>query len=206
MVNMIEKLNPDIIFLAGDVIDEDTDPFIKQNMAAALLRLRAKYGIYGVLGNHEYIGGMTDKAAAVLESTGIKVLRDSYVKIGENIVIAGRDDMSHSYLSQKQRKTLNSMLEGVDKSLPIILLNHQPRELEESRSAGVDLQLSGHTHSGQLFPIHLITEKIYEDDWGHLSKGSLQLIVSSGFGTWGPPIRTGNRPEIVDIHISFSKE
>jgi len=95
---------------------------------------------------------------------------------------------------------------GVDRSLPVILLSHQPRQLDEAAAQGVDLQLSGHTHCGQLFPNGFITRRLYETDWGYLRKGNLQLIVSSGFGTWGPPIRTGNRPEIVEVVLRFSSQ
>ncbi|WP_407313306.1 hypothetical protein [Desulfosporosinus sp. SB140] len=95
-------------------------------------------------------------------------------------------------------------MQGVDHSLPIILMDHQPSHLEEPVGQGVDLQLSGHTHAGQLFPIRLITSRIFEDDWGYLRKGNFQLIVSSGYGTWGPPIRVGNTPEIVDITMTFN--
>jgi len=87
--------------------------------------------------------------------------------------------------------------------LPVILLDHEPNDLQASAAAGVDLQFSGHTHLGQLFPNNYVTAAIYEQDWGYLRKGDLQLVVSSGFGTWGPPIRVGNRPEIVQVTVHF---
>ncbi len=96
-------------------------------------------------------------------------------------------------------------MEGVDTSNPVLLLDHQPQNLDEAEKLGIDLQLSGHTHKGQFFPNNLITNRIFENDWGYLHKESLQVIVSSGFGTWGPPIRIGNKPEIVEILIRFSK-
>ncbi|HEX3032482.1 MAG TPA: metallophosphoesterase, partial [Bacillota bacterium] len=95
------------------------------------------------------------------------------------------------------------LLTGVDKRLPIILLDHQPAHLEESAANGVDVQLSGHTHRGQLFPINWITRNVFEVDWGYLRKGGLQVIVSSGFGTWGPPIRIGSRAEVVELTLRF---
>ncbi|HZW82625.1 MAG TPA: hypothetical protein VFF14_04270, partial [Candidatus Deferrimicrobium sp.] len=94
-------------------------------------------------------------------------------------------------------------MSGVDKSLPLIVIDHQPSHLEEAISQGVDLQLSGHTHSGQMFPNNLITGRMFEDDWGLLTKGPFNIIVSSGYGTWGPPIRIGNYPEVVDITLHF---
>ena len=102
------------------------------------------------------------------------------------------------------RKELSDVMGGIDRSLPVIVLDHEPIHLEEGQNQGVDLQLSGHTHAGQLLPDRLITGRIYEVDYGFLRKGSLQVIVSSGFGTWGPPIRTGCIAEIVDLRLNFS--
>jgi predicted MPP superfamily phosphohydrolase len=101
------------------------------------------------------------------------------------------------------RKDLSTLLQGVDKKLPIILLDHQPYNLSEAEKNGVDLQLSGHTHKGQISPGNLITKKVYEVDWGYEKKGNFNIYVSSGVGTWGPPIRTGSHSEIVDIYINF---
>jgi uncharacterized protein len=85
------------------------------------------------------------------------------------------------------------------------MLDHQPIDLEEEQNAGVDLQLSGHTHKGQFFPFNLITHKIFKIDYGYLKTGNFQLIVSSGAGTWGPPIRIGSSSEVVDIMVVFNK-
>ncbi len=92
---------------------------------------------------------------------------------------------------------------GADPKLPVILLDHQPVRLQEAEEAGIDLQLSGHTHAGQLFPLNLINKKIWEKHWGYLKKGTTQYYVSCGVGTWGPPVRTGSIPEIVRIKVSF---
>jgi len=94
---------------------------------------------------------------------------------------------------------------GVNHQLPIILMDHNPIDIEESRHNRVDLQLSGHTHAGQLYPLNLFTKKIFVLDWGYLRQEDMQIIVSNGFGTWGPPIRIGNRPEIVEIFVQFGE-
>ena len=94
-------------------------------------------------------------------------------------------------------------MEGIDKNLPMILMDHQPVHLEEAEKAGMDLQLSGHTHHGQLWPFNFITKKVYELSRGYKKKGDTQYYVSCGVGTWGPPIRTGNRPEIIALTITF---
>ncbi|MCR4440855.1 MAG: metallophosphoesterase [Peptococcaceae bacterium] len=205
MVETVNSLQPDIILLPGDIIDEDVGPFIQQDMSSTFQKLRSKYGIFAVPGNHEYIGRHIEAAVHNLQQAGITVLRDECVKVADSFYIVGRDEVSRAHFASGSKpKELAEIMEGVDRRLPVILLNHQPRQLDEAAAQGVDLQLSGHTHRGQLFPNGFITRRIYETDWGYLRKGNLQLIVSSGFGTWGPPIRTGNRPEIVEIVIKFS--
>jgi predicted MPP superfamily phosphohydrolase len=103
----------------------------------------------------------------------------------------------------KSRLEISSLIKEIDNNLPIILLDHQPINLEEGQRNGIDLQLSGHTHNGQFFPNNLIAKHIFENSWGYLRKGEYQIVVSSGFGTWGPPIRIGSNSEITDLTISF---
>jgi predicted MPP superfamily phosphohydrolase len=202
MVVQINQLQPDVILFAGDIIDGDVEPFEKQNMAATLAKLKAPLGLYACLGNHEYIGGQTEIAAASLQKGGLRVLRDEVVEVGDAFYVAGRNDGGHGPDAMR-RMDLAPILKDVDRSLPIILLDHQPSSLGNAEANGVDLQLSGHTHAGQMFPNRYITQRIFEVDWGYLRKGNLQVIVSDGYGTWGPPIRIGNTPEIVDMMITF---
>jgi hypothetical protein len=204
LVEAVETLQPDILLLPGDVIDEDVGTFIKQEMAATFQKLNPKYGMYAVPGNHEYIGGQIETVVRYLEQAGIRVLRDEYVKIADSFYIVGLDDKSRVYYESKEEpRGLKQVLEGVNVNLPLLLLNHQPNQFDEAVANGIDLQLSGHSHKGQLFPINYITKAMFEVDYGLMHKGTLHAIVSSGFGTWGPPIRLGNRPEIVDIVINF---
>jgi|SRR5680860_78891 len=203
MVNMVNELKPDLILFAGDVFDENIESSNKQQISDNFRKLSAPYGVFAVLGNHEYIGGNAKEAVDYLGEAGVKVLRDSSLEIAGGFYLIGRDDRSGARFNGVPRQDLKSIMQGVDRSLPIILMDHQPSQLEEPVEQGVDLQLSGHTHAGQLFPIQFITRRIFEDDWGLLRKGNFQLIVSSGYGTWGPPIRLGNTPEVVDIMINF---
>ncbi len=205
LTDMINRLKPDLVLLPGDVIDEDIQIFEEQQMADTFRRLCTKYGVFAVQGNHEYISGYADEAMHYLKEAGVHVLRDDYRKVADCFYIVGRDDRIRERFGSGRRLELAALMQGIERSLPLILLDHQPFHLQEAQQQGVDLQLSGHTHAGQLFPIRLITRRLFETDWGYLWKGSLQIIVSSGFGTWGPPIRTGNRPEIVDIVIHFAK-
>lgn len=204
MVNRINELDPDIVFLAGDTIDEDVKLFASNEMPEILKKLRSRYGVYAVLGNHEYIGGNSELAVECLQQAGINVLVDRCIKIGNQFYIAGRDDRMAGRINGKQRLELSRLIEGINHGLPIILLDHQPINLEESKLNGIDLQLSGHTHGGQFFPNTLISKRVFENSWGYLRKGESQIIVSSGFGTWGPPIRIGSNSEIADITISFT--
>lgn len=202
LVNLINAQHPDIILFAGDVVDEDLAPVIKNNLGANLLMLRSKIGVYAIPGNHEYIGG-AEPAVRYLEEHGITVLRDSALFVDNRFWLAGRDDRDKPRFSGKQRKALEEVLRGVDRKFPVILMDHQPFNLETTVKQGVDLQLSGHTHHGQLWPLNYITSAIYEVSSGYLQKEASHIYVSNGFGTWGPPVRLGNRPEIVCINVTF---
>jgi predicted MPP superfamily phosphohydrolase len=206
MVNTINKLNPDIVFLVGDTIDEDIQRFIKKKMSEGLRKLNPQYGVFAVLGNHEYLGSDSQLAIEHLQQSGINVLRDEFQLVSNQFYIVGRDDPTSVKITGQHRLELSEVMQGIDIKLPIILLDHQPLRLDEGRLNGVDLQLSGHTHHGQFFPNNYITKRMFEIDWGYLRKDNYQVIVSCGFGTWGPPIRIGNCPEIIDLKISFEKE
>ncbi|HEX2949750.1 MAG TPA: metallophosphoesterase [Armatimonadota bacterium] len=203
LVHDINNLHPDIVLLPGDTIDENVRPFQEQHMAEVLRGIQARYGTYAVLGNHEYLGEQVNEALRALANANVVVLRDQYVKIANSFYLLGRDDRSCPRFTGKGRQPFGQLMKGIDKHLPILLMDHQPYDLEESAAAGVDLQLSGHTHHGQIFPNGLLTQKIFEVDWGYLQKGAYQVIVSCGYGTWGPPIRTGNTPELLDIMVHF---
>jgi predicted MPP superfamily phosphohydrolase len=203
IVKIINSLNPDLVLLPGDVVDEDIGPVIKQNHGETIRKIKSRYGVYAVTGNHEYIGG-AEAACNYLEEHNIIEIRDSSVKIHDSLYIIGREDRSSKGFAGKTRKTLENLLEGVDKNLPLILMDHQPVHLEEAQNNGIDLQLSGHTHHGQLWPFNFITKKVYELSRGYKIKGNTQYFVSCGVGTWGPPIRTGNRPEIINLTINFA--
>lgn len=205
MVNSINELEPDLILFAGDIFDENIESSNKQEVTDNFRMLRATYGVYAALGNHEYIGGNAEEAIDYLGEAGVMVLRDSYEEIAGSFYLIGRDDVSGARFNGEKRQDLKTIMQGVEHSLPIILMDHQPSHLEEPAEQGVDLQVSGHTHRGQLFPIRLITSRIFETDWGYLQKGDFQLIVSSGYGTWGPPVRIGNTAEIVDIKVTFKQ-
>jgi predicted MPP superfamily phosphohydrolase len=200
----INKLNPDIILFPGDLMDESIEPVIKFGLGEPLKQLKSKYGTYAITGNHEYIGGI-NQTTSYIESLGIKILRDEFILIDNEIYLIGREDRAIKQFAKMTRKSLKDIMSKVDKTKPLLLLDHQPFGLNEAQENGIDFQLSGHTHHGQLFPINFITNKIYEVSWGYLKKGNTQYYVSSGYGTWGPPVRTGNHPELLLINLYFEK-
>lgn len=202
LVKLINTQKPDIILLAGDIVDEDLAPVIRQNLGKCLEKLSAPMGVYGITGNHEYIGG-AKQAVNYLEEHGITMLRDSVANIAGSFYVAGREDRDKNRFSGKNRLEVSELLSNIDHSLPIILLDHQPFALDKAAEAGVDLQLSGHTHHGQLWPGNFITRAVYEVSMGYKLKGNTHFYVSPGYGGWGPPVRTGNRPEIALIKLKF---
>ncbi len=205
LVERINKLNPDIVLFAGDLIDEDLAPVIKNNIGEEFKRIKSKYGVYAITGNHEYIGG-AEAACKYLTEHNITELRDTIIKIDNAFYIAGREDRAKRQFGGSQRKNLTDLLKGIDNSLPIILMDHQPFGLNEAFENKIDLQLSGHTHNGQLWPVNYIVEKIYELSWGYKINGRTHYYVSCGVGGWGPPIRTGSQPEIVNLIVRFSSQ
>ncbi len=201
IVNRMNSLQPDVVLLAGDIVDEDVNSVAEQHMARILHRISATYGVYAASGNHEYFAGV-EAAVNYMQQAGITVLQDSVVKVADAFYVAGRKDLMSERLADG-RKSLDWILREVDKSLPIILMDHQPYHLEVARQNGVDLQLSGHTHHGQLFPFHYITRLVYDLSWGYKKVENTHYYVSCGIGTWGPPIRTNSIPEIVQLKIRF---
>jgi len=201
---MISQLRPDIILLAGDIIDEDIKPVLADNIGDALYKLEATYGIYGITGNHEYIGGVKN-AVEYLSQHNITMLRDTSVLINNSFYLVGREDYSINRFSEKQRKPLAEIVKDLDFTKPVIMMDHQPFNLEQARQNGIDLQLSGHTHNGQLWPFNHLIEKIYDLSWGYKLIDKTHYYVSCGVGGWGPPVRTGSRPEIVNLKLHFIK-
>lgn len=202
IVSQINSLNADLVLLPGDIVDEDIAAVINDNVGASLRNIQSKFGVFAVTGNHEYIGGV-ERSCRFLTENGITMLRDSSVLINDVVYLVGREDRTINRFTDKHRKSLRELMTHNNKSFPIILMDHQPIGLDEAVNNSVDLQLSGHTHNGQLWPLNYIAEAIYEVSWGYLKKGNTHFYVSCGVGTWGPPVRLGNTPEVVNIKLRF---
>jgi predicted MPP superfamily phosphohydrolase len=201
LVNYINAAQPDLVIFGGDILDEDIKPVIENNLGELLVQLKARYGIIAVPGNHEYIGGIQN-AIKYIKDHNIHVLRDEVYTIG-NIQILGRDDRSKFAFTGYSRLPLKELIQKVDTSKPVIVIDHQPFAISKTATYPVDLLLSGHSHHGQLFPFNYITKKLYEISWGYKVIHNTHVYVSSGYGTWGPPIRTNSYPEIVLFNVYF---
>ena len=205
VVERINTLEPDIVLFAGDIVDETVTDEIEAKLGAIMRRLRAPLGVFACPGNHEFFSGL-ERNLACLESCGITVLEDEAVEVPGAFILVGRRDPS-SLKSREQRLSIQAILDasGPAPDLPLIVLDHQPIALEEAERAGAALQVSGHTHDGQVFPIGLINGLIYEHNYGLLRRGETHIYVTSGAGTWGPPIRIGSRAEIVRVELRFDR-
>jgi predicted MPP superfamily phosphohydrolase len=197
---MIRDEKPDLVLFLGDIIDGSIGPVLRGDLLSHLSLPELSEGNYAITGNHEYIGDIS-KTLPYIESKGIRVLKDEVVSLSNGVQLIGRLDRSAAQGSGEGRATLNSLLTKADTARPVILLDHQPYELSKLEGTAVDLQLSGHTHNGQMWPLTYITSRMFEVSHGYRKFGKTHVIVSSGFGVWGPRMRIGTRPEIVVITL-----
>ncbi len=195
-IEMINGENPNLVLIAGDIADMRLEPLKKWGVAERFAKIKAPMGVYAISGNHEFYGGEKEQILNYLKEGGINILLDSVAVTGGGVQIAGRDDRTNH-----KRKTIKEVLKDTDKSLPLILLDHQPFNLAEAENEGVDLQLSGHTHNGQFWPGSLIVKWMYELPYGYKRRGDTHYYVSSGIGLWGPKVRIGTKSEIVSITL-----
>ncbi|WP_110926811.1 metallophosphoesterase [Bacillus massiliglaciei] len=201
IVENINKQEPDVVCIAGDIFNDDYNDVKDPERAVHLLKsISATYGVYGSLGNHD--GGETfDDMIAFLERSNIKLLNDEYAMIDGRLVLFGRVDPSPiGGFGGMKRKDITEILASLDTHLPIVVMDHTPVNLEQYGKE-VDLVLGGHTHRGQIFPGSIITNAIFDVDYGYYRKDadSPNVIVTSGAGTWGMPMRVGSHNEIVSI-------
>jgi len=195
-VGLINAEEPDVVLIAGDVVDNNVQPLLQANMAEAFLKIRSKYGVYAVPGNHEYISGI-DKSLAFFREAGIVPLRDSAVLVDDRFYVIGRDDRHNAH-----RKPLAELIASLDRSKLLLLLDHQPYNLDETERNGIDLQISGHTHRGQVWPLSLISDRIFELSHGYLKRGDSHVYVTSGIGIWGGKFRISTQSEYVVVRLA----
>jgi predicted MPP superfamily phosphohydrolase len=195
-IELMNAQTPDLIIIAGDLIDNSVEPLYQEDMVETLSLIKAPMGVYMVPGNHEYISGI-EKCQDLLSSTNITFLKDSIVTLPNGVQIVGRDDRFN-----KSRSSLQELMNNVNLSSPVIVLDHQPNEVELVEQLGIDLQFSGHTHRGQVWPISWITDLLFPQSYGYRKWGESHVYVSSGLSLWGPPFRVGTNSELVVLNIA----
>ncbi|MBQ7097515.1 MAG: metallophosphoesterase [Clostridia bacterium] len=207
LINAVEKINelkPDMVCIAGDIFDNDFYAVKNPEKAAEALKgIRTRYGVFACLGNHD-AGTTVDEMLSFLEQSNVKILLDEYTVIDNRLILVGRVDGDPiGGFPEAERKTADYVLADVDKNLPVLVMDHNPSNIDEYGNE-VDLIVSGHTHKGQIFPGNLITNMIYTVDYGHYRKNSdsPHVVVTSGLGTWGMPMRVGTKSEIVSIKLN----
>lgn len=218
MVEKINASNPDLVVIAGDIFDNNYDALEDdQELIRILGSIESTYGVYACYGNHDVaepiLAGFTfpsehkkqsdERMDKFLEAAGITLLQDEGVLIENSFYLFGRADAQRPGRGIEVRVTPEEITKNMDLSKPVIVIDHEPGELEELSEAGVDLDLSGHTHDGQIFPANLLMKFLWENPCGYLQKGNMHSIVTSGVGLFGPDMRVGTKAEICQIHVNF---
>jgi predicted MPP superfamily phosphohydrolase len=210
IVKAVNRTEPDLICISGDIFDGNLDVINDLEAVTDRLKLlKAPLGVYACLGNHDVdrmaiSGGRTERITEILKKAGFTLLQDEVIQIRPDFFIAGRKDARPIGMSAR-RKSSKELLENIDGT--IIMLDHQPVQFAQNEQAGVDLLLCGHTHRGQIFPVNIMTRFIYKKagavHYGYWKGQTMQAVVTSGAGFWGPPIRVGTNSEIAVININF---
>lgn len=218
---MVEKINaqdPDIVCIAGDIFDNDYDAISDpEGVCNALKSIKSRYGVYACWGNHDldepilagftFGGNKKDQAdprmEQLLRDANIHLLTDEAELIDDKFYVVGRNDSSRTHKLGGQRLSPAQLTKDLDLDKPIIFIDHQPKQLQETADAGADLDLCGHTHDGQIFPGNLFIHLFWENSFGYLKKDKMHNIVTSGVGVWGPDMRVGTNCEICPITVHF---
>ncbi|WP_211267848.1 metallophosphoesterase [Paenibacillus antarcticus] len=202
IVDRINALQPDVVLMSGDIFNGNYYALSDPSTAIEELNsIKSTYGVYASLGNHD-AGRSYDKIVSFIEKSNIHLLNDEHIIIDNKFVLIGRKDSSPIGEQGTSRGDVSGIFNKIDKKFPVIVMDHQPANMIEYGNE-VDLIVSGHTHQGQVFPANLITNAMFTVDYGYYQKDkdSPQVIVTSGVGTWGPPLRIGTNSEIVQITI-----
>jgi predicted MPP superfamily phosphohydrolase len=203
ILKKVKESEPDILVATGDIVDGQINRL--QGLAELFHEVQPKYGKYAIPGNHEYYAGFS-QAMEFIRNAGFTVLRDESITIGGIITLVGSDDQTAERFNSSKRISEKELLSHVPQDKFILFLKHRPL-VNYSSTPFFDLQLSGHTHKGQIFPFSLITNALYPTDGGILELPHQSFIyVSRGSGTWGPPIRFLSRPEVTVIDLVYDPE
>ncbi len=210
-VAVMQKENPDIVIIAGDFVDDDTTKEDMIETSRILGEMQTKYGIYFIFGNHdkgyygaEYRGFSEQELINELKKNGIRVLRDEAILVGNDFYIIGRRDFSEVKEQKRTRKTMSELVQPLDSSKYMIVVDHQPTDYINQEKSGVDLVLSGHTHGGQLFPFNQVGKWLGVNDliYGYERRNKTDFIVTSGLSDWAIKFKTGTKSEFVVVNIT----
>ncbi|MDY7030944.1 MAG: metallophosphoesterase [Thermodesulfobacteriota bacterium] len=199
IARIIEELHPDILISTGDLVDENLDSM--DYLAEELKSIRPRLGKYAITGNHEFYAGL-ERSVRFTEDSGFIMLRNQYANVHGIINLIGLDDPTAKNFNDNSGEGIPTLFSRCDPELFTILLRHQPRAFKKNASSmPMDLQLSGHTHKGQIFPFNLLTHILFPLQGGFFEVDGKKLYSSRGTGTWGPPLRFLSPPEIVIIEL-----
>lgn len=222
ITNMVEKINQqdaDIVIIAGDIFDNSYDGMDDpEGIKAQLKSIKSKYGVYAVYGNHDIdekiLMGFTfdwggkqlhnEKMTNFMEECNIKLINDESVLINDEFYLVGRRDTDKPGTEDGTRAEISELTKDLDKTKPIFVLSHEPDELQKTADAGADIDFSGHTHDGQLFPGNLTIGLFWENPCGMIKKDNMYSIVTSGVGVYGTFMRVGTDAEICSVDIDFA--
>ena len=218
MVDLINEQDADLVVIAGDIFDNSYDSLDDPDgIKEQFHRIKSKYGVYATMGNHDIeekiLMGFTfswgespalsEQMQNFVDSCGIKVLYDESVLVDNKFYIVGRRDRDKPGTEDGSRASIDDLTKDLDKSKPVFVIAHEPNELQETADAGADIDLSGHTHDGQFFPLTVAVHMIWENPYGELKKDNMTSIVTSGVGVYGPFMRVGTHAEICNITVEF---
>ena len=221
MVDRINEQDPDLVVIAGDIFDNSYDSLDDpEGIKEQFHRIKSKYGVYATMGNHDIeekiLMGFTfswgespslsRQMQDFVEDCGIKVLYDEHVLVDNKFYLVGRRDRDKPGTDDGSRASVSELTKDLDKTKPVFVIAHEPDELQETADAGADIDFSGHTHDGQLFPLTVIVRSIWENPCGILKKGDMTSVVTSGVGVYGPYMRVGTRAEICSVKVRFKGE
>jgi predicted MPP superfamily phosphohydrolase len=195
-VQRVREIGPDLLLYGGDIVEGRREGGQMARYEDILRGIHPRYGVYAVLGNHEYYTGNND--GNFFSRAGMKLLGDSVVVVDHLFNLGGRYDSRFG-----RRSSIGDLMKQVNDSLPMILLDHKPSEIEQVSNTKVDVQFSGHTHNGQMFPVNLILRSMNRLTWGYEKIRDTHFFVSSGIRMWGPPVRTVGKSEIMVVTVRF---
>lgn len=221
MVQKINDMEADLVLIAGDIYDNEYEAIKNPDkIANTLSHIKSRYGVYACWGNHDVnekiLAGFTfrfgnasekddPRMTDFLNKAGVTLLEDEVILINDSFYLAGRKDPSRSKKLEENRKSPAELLDCLDQTKPVFVIDHQPKDFQELQEAGADLVMGGHTHDGQMFPGNLITRLFWENSYGYAKIKNMHSVVTSGVGVWGPAMRVGTDSEVVCIDINLGQ-